>query len=129
MIDENKIVEVIQNAMSLFVEGSESGASGVWWNIRDTLDDNREVAWLRDREERNLQLRRKNARSAWNVAKAALAEEVHESLRALEVATRTAEEETLTAPNASGWPAVRVVLRRIVEFRTMLLAARILTEL
>lgn len=63
------------------------------------------------------------ARDAWDAAKAALAEEVREPLRVLEAAARMAEEETLTAPNAPGWPAVRVVLRRTVEFRAMLLAA------
>src|SRR4051812_22616763 len=119
-MDEDQIVEAIQSAISRFVEGSSSGASGVCWRIHNSLDNNREVAWFRHREERDLHLRWKNAYAAWDVAKTELAKAVHEPLRALEAAAQIADQETITAPNAPGWHAIRVVLRRVAELRAVI---------
>lgn len=76
-MSEDEIVERVARAMTRYVEGSESGSGGTWWNIHDSFDEGRKIAWFRDRDERDMQLSWKNACAAIDAHKAALADEMY----------------------------------------------------
>lgn len=72
--EKDATVERVVKAMTRYIEGSESNTQNLWFTIHDSNNDNHTVSWFRDREERDAQLRWKNAHAVIDAYNAALVE-------------------------------------------------------